>query len=101
MSRAKIIASGAGCYAVGGELDMASVPQLWRDSSKFFNTTESALVFDLKAVTRSDSAGLALLIEWVSMASKKNITIRFRNLPAQMWEIAKVSDLTEVIPLEG
>ena len=100
MSRAKIIASAAGCYAVGGELDMSSVPQLWRDSGKFFNTNETSLVFDLKAVTRSDSAGLALLIEWVAMAKNKNIAICFRNLPEQMWEIAKVSDLTEVIPLE-
>jgi len=100
MNRAVISASGAGCYAVGGELDMHSVPQLWRDASKFFNATDTSLVFDLQAVTRSDSAGLALLIEWMALAGKRNIAIRFRNLPAQMWEIARVSDLTEVIPLE-
>jgi len=101
MNRASISVTGEGHYVVEGELDMNSVPQLWRSANGFFNTpATSSLVFDLQAVTRSDSSGLALLIEWMALARQNNQTIHFRNLPVQMWEIAKVSDLVDVIPLE-
>ena len=44
-------------------------------------------------------AGLALLLEWMTLARQKELQIHFRNLPTQLWEIAKVSDLEAIIPL--
>ena len=87
-------------FLVEGELNMVTVPTLLQAMASQFPPSGSEAHIDLAGVTRSDSAGLALLIEWVAMAQKQNLTICFRNLPEQMWEIAKVSDLTEVIPLE-
>lgn len=82
-----------------GELSKETVPSVWRDANPLIQAATQDLVFDLKDVTRTDSAGLALLLEWMTLARKKALQIHFRNLPAQLWEIAKVSDLEEIIPL--
>jgi len=58
------------------------------------------LDLDLSEVTRSDSAGLALLIEWMRQAKKVNKPIRFFNMPAQMLALAEASGMEELLPLQ-
>ncbi len=36
---------------------------------------------DLSGVTQSDSAGLALLIEWLKLATRSGKTVRFKASP--------------------
>lgn len=99
MNKTGITLQDDGRYLVEGELNANTVPDLWRTASGLIQVASDSLLFDLQGVVRSDSAGLALLIEWMRQAKAKNLQILFRNLPAQMWEIAKVSDLDHVIPL--
>lgn len=99
MSDSHINQTANGHYTVEGELSKVTVPGVWRESKGLLQAATDNLVFDLQAVTRTDSAGLALILEWMTIARKKNLQIHFRNLPAQLWEIAKVSDLDEIIPL--
>lgn len=75
------------------------MPLVWRNANDVIKGATQNLVIDLKDVTRTDSAGLALLLEWMTLARKKELQIHFRNLPAQLWDIAKVSDLEGIIPL--
>lgn len=84
---------------MAGELSKLTVPSVWRDANALIQGATQNLVIDLQEVTRTDSAGLALLLEWMTLAHKKELQIHFRNLPSQLWEIAKVSDLEDVIPL--
>ena len=42
---------------------------------------DEAGVIDLAGVTSSDSAGLALLIEWLSIARGANRALRYENIP--------------------
>lgn len=99
MSTTSIKETGNGQFAVEGELSKLTVPSVWRDSNSLILGATQNLVIDLKEVTRTDSAGLALLLEWMTLARKKGLQIHFRNLPAQLWKIAKVSDLEAIIPL--
>ena len=99
MNETEIKATGNGRFEVHGELNKATVPAVWRHANSLIQAATQNLVFDLKAVTRTDSAGLALLLEWMTMARARQLQIHFCNLPAQLWEIAKVSDLEELIPL--
>ncbi|MDH5181583.1 MAG: STAS domain-containing protein [Gammaproteobacteria bacterium] len=82
-----------------GELNSQTVPKLWRESSAVIKSAGENLLFDLQGVSRSDSAGVALLIDWMRQARACALEIRFRNLPEQMLDIIKVSDLESVIPL--
>lgn len=84
-------------YRIIGELNMSSVPQLLKDMSVLFTGNHETRTIDLTGVSRSDSAGLALLLEWLRMAEQQHIQLNFRNLPAQMQAIIQVSGLENLI----
>jgi phospholipid transport system transporter-binding protein len=56
-----------------------------------------ACVIDLAGVTASDSAGLALLIEWLSVAKGENRTLRYENIPSQLQQLARLSEVEELL----
>jgi phospholipid transport system transporter-binding protein len=56
-----------------------------------------AAVIDLAEVTSSDSAGLALLIEWLSVAKSAGRTLRFEKIPSQLQQLARLSEVEELL----
>jgi phospholipid transport system transporter-binding protein len=56
-----------------------------------------AAVIDLAAVTSSDSSGLALLIEWLSVAQAAARALRYENVPSQLHQLARLSDVDPLI----
>jgi len=56
-----------------------------------------AIAIDLKGVTGSDSSGLALLIEWLSEAKAANQALRYENVPAQLRQLARLSEVEELL----
>lgn len=89
---------GAGSFVLRGELSFDTVMGLSRRSAKLLWQTEE-VVLDLGAVTRTDSAGLALLVEWIRAARRSKKTILFRNIPAQMMAVAEVVGLDSLLPV--
>ncbi len=59
----------------------------------------AAIEIDLKGVTRADSAGLALLVEWLRAAERAGKSISFVNVPVQLSSIARISGLDEILSL--
>lgn len=86
-------------FYLAGELSFATVNDVMTEANSLFEPIE-ALDIDLAKVTRSDSAGLALLIDWMRTAKSSNKKIVFHNIPAQMLAIATASGLDELIPLQ-
>ena len=99
MSQARIETGTNGRVEIHGELNFASVALLWNASRECLGEGD-ALDIDLSHVERSDSAGLALLVECLRHARQSGKTIRFFNIPAQMLAIARVSGLDQVLPLQ-
>ena len=97
MSEVAIEVAGNGHFLVKGPLRFDTVPGVWREGQRLFGGMAS-VVLDLGAVTRSDSAGLALLIEWLREARRRQAEIHFRNIPSQMQAIARVSRLESLLP---
>ncbi len=87
-------------FRLNGELNMYSVPQMLNAISAPLSTGPGELCIDLGGVSRSDSAGLALLVEWMRQAKERQVKLRFRNLPLQLREIARISDLLSLLPLD-
>jgi phospholipid transport system transporter-binding protein len=56
-----------------------------------------AAVIDLSSVKDSDSSGLALLIEWLSVAKAAKRTLRYENMPVQLKQLAGLSDVEELL----
>ena len=87
-----------GRLEIRGELSFASVPALWRDC-RAQCTSGGTIDVDLAQIQRSDSAGLALLIEWLREAQRSGASLRFFNIPGQMLEMARASGLDQILPL--
>jgi phospholipid transport system transporter-binding protein len=56
-----------------------------------------AAVIDLAAVTGSDSSGLALLIEWLSVAKGAGRSLRYEHIPSQLQQLARLSEVEELL----
>lgn len=84
---------------VSGELTFTTVSDLCVSAPELFASIE-VLEIDLAEVTRSDSAGLALLIDWMRSAKQMNKNIVFHNIPTQMLAMAHASGLDELLPLQ-
>jgi phospholipid transport system transporter-binding protein len=100
MSDISIDARAEGDYLLAGALDFASVPSVLDRATEIFVNGATSISIDLSGVTRADSAGLALLVEWMRIAHRHHRNIVFRNIPAQMRAIAKVSGLERILPVE-
>ena len=99
MSETAIEAQGDNSYLISGELNMQTVPALLEQVEPILNRSQDEVCFDLQAVTRSDSAGLALLVEWMQFARQRDRKLSFRNLPDQLRDIARISGLEDILPL--
>jgi phospholipid transport system transporter-binding protein len=98
MAEANYTDQGNGHWLVSGELGFATVPGLLSSTARSMRG-EGAIEVDLAGVTRADSAGLALLIEWTAASDRVGRKIRFIHVPAQLLSIARVCGLEEILPL--
>ena len=83
---------------ISGELTFATVKDVLGEVQRLVASLP-ALDIDLADVTRSDSAGLALLVHWMRIAKKANKPVFFHHLPGQMLAIASASGLDELLPV--
>jgi phospholipid transport system transporter-binding protein len=88
-----------GILHVSGELTFATVTPLLRQSHPLFAQAGEHITVELGEVARADSAGLALLIEWMRQARAQGRSIHFSHLPEQLLAIANASDLDAILPL--
>lgn len=89
-----------GHYLLKGQLNLKTVPELWEtNKTPLFADKTNTIEIELSQLERSDSSGLALLVEWYREAEQGGKKITFFNLPTQMYEIARISGLNEILPL--
>jgi phospholipid transport system transporter-binding protein len=102
MSSLKPDPNQAGRYLLSGELTFTTVPAVYEQGHAMFTTPTTTLTLRfINGAARTDSAGLALLVEWLREAREHGKTLRFENIPAQLKDLARVSGLERVLPLEG
>ncbi|MDX1824099.1 MAG: STAS domain-containing protein [Thiohalomonadales bacterium] len=100
MSTPQISQQNSNHFMVEGELNLMTVPALLQAMIDRLPANGSEAHIDLAGVTRTDSAGLALLVEWLRQARVREIRLQFHNLPSQLRDIARISDLLPIIPLD-
>jgi len=81
-----------------GVLDFSSVPQLAGKLPALFQRRQP-LTVDLSGVSRSDSAGMALLLEMQRLARESQCRLTLRHLPQSLRNIIRMSELDSVLPL--
>lgn len=83
---------GDGRFALQGEMSFDTAERILRASEKPFEE-HTQIEIDLSGVTDSDSAGLALLLEWVTWANHTVREIRFEGMPERVMAIAKTTEV--------
>jgi phospholipid transport system transporter-binding protein len=81
---------------VTGSLHFTSVSMLLTAGTAAIDAGRAAVI-DLAGVTASDSSGLALLIEWLSVAKGANHPLRYENVPSQLQQLARLSEVEELL----
>ena len=87
--------NGDGRFVLTGEMTFDTAERILRASEGPFEQ-HTRIEVDLSGVTKADSAGLALLLEWITWANHTVREIRFEGMPDRVLAIAKT---TEVDPL--
>ncbi|WP_395502545.1 STAS domain-containing protein [Ectopseudomonas mendocina] len=102
MSQASITERSTGQLQLVGVLDYSTGPQLREQGARLIASSSAArLSLDCNAVEKSSSVGLALLLAFMRDARKAGRELTISGLPDDMREIAEVSGLLELLPLQS
>ena len=96
MKKFEIRDLGDGRFSVTGEMTFATAEKILRASDEPFEE-HSQLEIDLSGITASDSAGLALLLEWVTWANHSVREIRFKDMPEKILAIARTTEVENLL----
>ena len=83
---------------VDGVLHFTTVTTLLSEGSAAICDGRAAVI-DLAGVKDSDSSGLALLIEWLSIARAASRSLRYENIPVQLQQLARLSEVEDLLTL--
>lgn len=97
---ARLEALGNGRFKVYGAMNAETVTELLKRSADAFKDA-GPLEIDLANVPEGDSAGLALMIEWLRLARQRQQTIHFKNVPEQIAALARISEVAELLDCGG
>jgi phospholipid transport system transporter-binding protein len=84
----RLEAKGAICFDGAAQALSSGLALIGRGE----NTT-----IDLAQVSEADSAGLAVLVEWLAHARQLDTAIHYANIPAQILAVARISDLDALL----
>jgi len=101
MNRPVIQKRDDGTFILEGTLTMHTVSELEKEARPLFADVKGSICVDLAEVVHADSSGLALLLEWQRLARRGNFSISFRSLPDQLMQIARVSELQDILPIQA
>lgn len=87
---------GDGKFSLSGNMTFQTAGQILRISEQYFEK-HTRIEVDLSGVTNSDSAGLALLLEWITWANHTVREIRFLETPSRIDAIARTTEVDALL----
>ena len=100
MSGFQLVDRGGGQYGLAGELTFATVSDALEATASLFKDG-TILQFDLKGIKRADSAGVALLIEWIRRAGRSGGGVSYTHLPESLRAMIRVGGVEELLPVDS
>jgi phospholipid transport system transporter-binding protein len=90
-------APGEGGYRLQAPLLFSTVPELREQGVALISAASGQLRIDLSAVTSADSAGLALLIDWLACARAAGKRLVYVRVPDALLALARLSDVAPLL----
>lgn len=101
MSENDLVSRGEGKFDLSGRLTFQTVPQFQAQVASLLQGSAQPVTVSMQGVTQADSAGLALMIEWLQMARNGKRELVFANIPEQVSELIRVNGLQQMFGLEN
>ena len=95
---ASVVTIAENKFALQGPLTFDTVPDVLGDSRSWLKKGAEVTI-DLQQVSKADSAGLALLIEWLRLARLSNCKVHFINFPPQFRSLIYVTGLQQALAI--
>lgn len=80
-----------------GALTFATARRAWAQGLAAQHAAGDALVIDCGAVEHADSAGLAVLLDWLAEAKRAGRSLRYEHLPEGLLRLAHISAVDEML----
>ena len=94
----RLEASGEGRVAVEGPLTFATARSARELARRIIGAGGAAPVeIDCARVTACDSAGLAVLLDWLRTAKRAGRPLRYSHLPEGLVALARISEVEELL----
>jgi phospholipid transport system transporter-binding protein len=91
--------SSPGKFTASGPLTFATARRARESGLAAFGAAGPGdeIKVDCGGITSSDSAGMTVLLDWLAIAKRSGRSMQFGSLPAQVQEIARISDVLELL----
>jgi phospholipid transport system transporter-binding protein len=94
----EVAASGNGGFAARGPLTFATARQAQEQGLRSLASAAGReLEVDCGGITASDSAGLAVLLDWLGAMKRAGRALRYTHLPAGLVALARISEVEELL----
>lgn len=84
-----------GEYCLSGALDRDTVPTFWHGRAKWM-PSETRVTINLSALSRVDSAGMAMLLHLQQALKKNEQILTFQNIPAKLSVLLELSNVADL-----
>lgn len=94
----EIVVTSPGGFAARGALTFANARSARSEGLHALRTSSARdLEVDCSGITRSDSAGLAVLLDWMAVMKKEGRPLCFTHLPPGLLAVARISGVEEML----
>jgi phospholipid transport system transporter-binding protein len=101
-ARVAISEPTSGRVVVTGELTFATAREARQVGLLVLESSRAQrILVDCAAVTRADSAGLAVLLDWLAWGRRRSRPLALQNLPASLIAIARISEVDGLLTAAG
>jgi phospholipid transport system transporter-binding protein len=101
-ARVSISEPTSGRVVVTGELTFGTAREARQIGILVLESSRAdRIVVDCAAVARADSAGLAVLLDWLAWGRRRSRPLSLQNLPPALIAIARISEVDELLTAAG
>jgi phospholipid transport system transporter-binding protein len=97
----RLVAGADGRFAAEGALTFATARRARELGEQIVAGAGGALEIACAGITASDSAGLAVLLDWLGAARRAGRTLRYTQLPPDVLALARISEIEGLLQSGG
>lgn len=85
-------------WVLQGPLNVSTIRRIWLKGHALIDQSPAKQIsLNLQDLTDSDSASVALLIDWFRYAKRRGKTLRLNHVPEKMLDIIRLSNLQTIL----